>query len=184
MHVNEITGELIQIYIDDNGNFFVKRSIKINDYITSQSKGTLQFEETMKKTMIELGLNADLSEGQSQSADYDGNVYLKIGSTIAVINKDSGKTWNPLEGKMNRKDGLKSKLSEIPDFQRIVQFIVQENVIITQSDDNIIRMYTKQFGLYSYTIERIKEISLGVSEEEIGMKIFKFHAGQLYLKND
>lgn len=134
--------------------------------------------------MSELGLIADISQDQSQSADYDGNVYVKVGSSIAVINKDSGKTWNPLEGKLNRKDGLKTKLSDIPEFQRIDQFIVQENVIITQSDDNVIRMYTKQFGQYSYTIERIKEISLGASEEENGMKIFKFHAGQLYLKNE
>lgn len=52
-----------------------------------------------------------------------------------------------------------------------------------QNDQNIIKMYTKQFGQPTNTLELIHEINLSSNEEESGLHIFKIHAGQLYLKN-
>ena len=63
-----------------------------------------------------------------------------------VINKESGKTWDPLNAKLNRKEGL--KIPEIKDFTRVKEFIVQENLVIVQHTDNTVKMYAKQFGQY------------------------------------
>jgi hypothetical protein len=51
---------------------------------------------------------------------------------------------DPLNAKVNRKDGL--KISEIKDFTRISEIIVQENLLIVQHTDNTVRMYAKLFG--------------------------------------
>ena len=66
---------------------------------------------------------------------------MKFDKVAIVINKESG---NPLNAKVNRKDGM--KISEIKDFTRISEIIVQENLLIVQHTDNTVRMYAKLFG--------------------------------------
>jgi hypothetical protein len=79
-----------------------------------------------------------------QFYDFDGNIYVKLDDIAIVINKYSGKIWDPLNPKVNQKEGLKNP--EIKDFTRISEIIVQENLLIVQHIDNTIKFYTKQFG--------------------------------------
>jgi hypothetical protein len=84
----------------------------------------------VKTFFSDLGL--EQVETLTNFAEYDGNIYIKVGSTLFAINKDSGKTWNPLEGKLNsKKDGLKAKVTAVEEFQKISTFMIQENVLVT-----------------------------------------------------
>ena len=49
-----------------------------------------------------------------QSYDFDGNIYVKIDKVAIVINKESGKNWDPLNAKVNSMDG--TKIQEIKIF--------------------------------------------------------------------
>jgi hypothetical protein len=89
-----------------------------------------------------------------QFYDFDGNIYVKLDDVAIVINKDSGKTWDPLNPKVSRKDGLNSP--ELKDFTKISEIIVQENLLIVQHTDNTVNMYTKQFGAVKYSLELVK----------------------------
>jgi hypothetical protein len=140
------------------------------------------------KISCEVGLPDDfklkLDPLNTQFYDFDGNIYVKLDEVAIVINKDSGKTWDPLNPKVNRKEGLKTQ--ENKDYTRISEIseiIVQENLLIVQHTNNTVKMYAKLFGAVKYCLKLVKEITLGNSEDESGMKIFKFHAGQLFLKN-
>ena len=55
-----------------------------------------------------------------------------------------GRTWDPINAKVKRKDGL--KILKFEDFTRISEIIVQENLLIVQHSDNTVKMYAKQFG--------------------------------------
>ena len=67
-------------------------------------------------------LNISPTPSNTQFYDFDGNIYVKIDKVAIVINKESGKTWDPLNAKLNRKDGL--KVPEVKDFTRISEIIV------------------------------------------------------------
>ena len=88
--------------------------------------------------------NISSTPSNTQFYDFDGNIYVKIDKLAIVINKESGKTWDPVNAKVNRKEGL--KIPEIKDFTRISEIIVQENLLIVQHTDNTVKMYAKLFG--------------------------------------
>jgi hypothetical protein len=69
---------------------------------------------------------------------------VKIDKKAIVINKETGKTWDPLNAKLNIKGSLKN--TEIKEFTMISEIIVQENLLIVQHMDNSVKMYAKQFG--------------------------------------
>jgi hypothetical protein len=91
---------------------------------------------------------------KSQFYDFDENVYVKLDKVAIVINKESGKTWDPVNPKLNRKDGLKNPV--IKTFTDISEIIVQENLLIVQHTDNTVKMYAKLFGAVKYSLEMVK----------------------------
>ena len=77
-----------------------------------------------------------------QTFSFDGNVYLMLEkAAVVVVNKDTGKAWDPINSKNNKRDGLANVVIE--QLTRVEEMVVQENVLITQSQYNVIRMYTK-----------------------------------------
>jgi hypothetical protein len=105
--------------------------------------------------VVPLGdFNISSTPSNTQFYDFDGNIYVKIDQVAIVINKESGKTWDPLNAKANRKEGL--KIPGTKDFTSISEIIVQENLLIVQHTDNTVKMYAKLFGAVKYCLELIK----------------------------
>jgi hypothetical protein len=90
----------------------------------------------------------------TQFYDFDDNIYVKLDKVAIVINKESGKTWDPVNPKLNRKEGLKNPV--IKTFTEISEIIVQENLLIVQHTDNTVKMYAKLFGAVKYSLDMVK----------------------------